>query len=60
MSPEVGRLGFTAAMFIVVTSLVLLFVVPRGTPEFAITVVSLIVGLLFTALVAVLVRVSSR
>jgi hypothetical protein len=60
MNPEIGRAGFTAAMFIVVTAVILLFVVPRGSPEFSITVVSLIVGLVFTAVVAVLVRVSSR
>ena len=60
MSPEVGRAGFAMAMFIVVGALVLLLVVPRGTAEFAITVVSLVIGLAFLAVIAILVRVSSR
>lgn len=60
MSPEVGRAGFAMAMFIVVAALALLLVVPRGTAEFAITVVSLVVGLAFLAVIAILVRVSSR
>ena len=60
MNPEIGRAGFAMAMFIVVGALLLLLVVPRGTAEFAITVVSLVIGQLFTAVKYVLDRVSSR
>ena len=45
MSPEVGRAAFGIAIFIIVVAVGLLLVLPTGTPEFAITVVSLLIGL---------------
>uniref|UniRef100_A0A831TFB1 Uncharacterized protein n=1 Tax=Thermorudis peleae TaxID=1382356 RepID=A0A831TFB1_9BACT len=60
MSPEVGRAAFGIAIFIIVVALGLLLVLPKGTPEFAITVVSLLIGLAFLGLVVVMVRVIGR
>ncbi len=60
MSPEVGRAAFGIAIFIIVVALGLLLVLPKGTPEFAITVVSLLIGLAFLGLVVVMVQVIGR
>ena len=60
MSPEIGQAGFRLALFLVVCSGVLLFVVPRGTAEFAITVVTLLIGLAFSGLIALFIRVFGR
>lgn len=60
MSPEIGRAAFGIAIFIIVVALGLLLVLPKGTPEFAITVVSLLIGLAFLGLVVVMVRVIGR
>lgn len=60
MSPEVGRAAFGIAIFIIVVAVGLLLVLPSGTPEFAITVVSLLIGLAFLGLVVVMVRVIGR
>lgn len=60
MSPEVGQAGFRLAVFLIVSSGVLLFVVPRGTAEHAITVVTLLIGLVFSGLIALIIRVSGR
>ncbi len=60
MSPELGRAAFRLAVFIVVVALGLLLIVPRCTAEFVITLVSLGIGLVFSALVVLLVWVSGR
>ena len=60
MSPEVGRAAFGIAIFIIVVALGLLLVLPKGTPEFAITLASLLIGLAFLGLVVVMVRVIGR
>lgn len=60
MSPGVGRAAFGIAIFIIVVALGLLLALPKGTPEFAITVVSLLIGLAFLGLVVVMVRVIGR
>lgn len=60
MSPEIGKAGFAMALFIVIGALAMLLVVPRDSAEFAITVVTLFIGLAFSAVIAILIRVSSR
>ena len=56
ISPELGRAAFRSAMLIVLVALGLLVVLSPGTPEFAITVITLAVGVLFMALIFALVR----
>lgn len=60
MSPGAGRGMFRIPMFLLVCSAVLLFLEPRGSAEFSITVVTFIVALLFIATFALVVRLLSR
>jgi uncharacterized membrane protein len=55
-SPELGRAAFRLALFIIVMAAGLLLTLSPGTPEFAITVLTLVVGLLFLGVVAGMVR----
>jgi uncharacterized membrane protein YhhN len=57
-SPEIGRAAFRWAVFIVVVAVGLLVTLRPGTPEFAITVVTLTIGLVFIAVIALLIRLS--
>ena len=56
ISPELGRAAFRSAILIVLVALGLLVVLSPGTPEFAITVVTLAIGVLFMGLIFALVR----
>jgi hypothetical protein len=56
ISPEIGRAAFRSAMLIVLVALGLLIVLTPGTPEFAITVLTLVIGVLFMGLIFALVR----
>lgn len=56
VSPELGKAAFRSALFIILVALGLLAVLSPGTPEFAVTVLSLGVGLLFLGVITVLVR----
>jgi hypothetical protein len=60
MDPNLGRYGFRIAMFLTLAAATLLLAVPRGTAEFYITIITLIIGLLFLATVGVLVRFLGR
>jgi hypothetical protein len=60
MSPQLGHAAFRVAFFITFVSLVLLFFERRGSPEFGVTVMTLVVGLLFIGMVTVFVRFLSR
>jgi ABC-type siderophore export system fused ATPase/permease subunit len=60
LSPEVGRAAFTWAILIVIGAVGLLAVLSPGTPEFAITVVTLLVGLVFLGLVVALIHLAAR
>jgi hypothetical protein len=53
MAPEALKLFFRLGMFITVAALLLVFTVPKGTAEYVVSVLSLIVGLVLLALVAV-------
>ncbi|MBL7201868.1 MAG: hypothetical protein ISS56_17145 [Anaerolineae bacterium] len=57
IGPQLGRAAFRIAFMMVSVSAVLILVVTPGTAEFWISVLTLVVGLLFAAIIAVLVRV---
>ncbi len=58
MAPELFRAGFRIGVLILLLSLLMLPFQPTGTPQFVVTVLALIVGLLFVVAVALLVRAS--
>jgi hypothetical protein len=60
LSPEGGRAAFGWAMLIVLSAVGLLAVLSPGTPEFAVTVLTLLIGLIFLAMVVALVRFTGR
>lgn len=60
MSPEMGRAGFTLAVFVFGTSLALLPFVPRDSAEFVVTVLAAIVGGLTILVIAILARLARR
>jgi hypothetical protein len=53
MAPEALKLFFRLGMFITVAALLLVFAVPKGTAEYVVSVLSLVVGLVLLTLVAV-------
>jgi hypothetical protein len=56
IGPEMGKAAFRLAVFVVLGAAVLLLVVHPGTREFIVTVFTLVIGLVFVALVAILTR----
>ena len=56
MNAEAGHAWFRIAVFIAATSLVLIFFQQPGTAEFILSVTSLVIGLVFIAVIAMLVR----
>jgi hypothetical protein len=60
ISPELGRAAFGSAILIVIVALGLLVTLRPGSAEFAITVLSLIIGLVFIGVIALFVRVIGR
>ncbi len=60
MSPEVSRLWFRVAFIITLLSVILLFFQRPGTAEFVVTALSLFIGVVFLAIIIVLVRLANR
>lgn len=60
ITPEVGKLAFTWAVLLILTSLGLLLIEKHGSPEFFITIFTLFIGVVFLALVWLVVRVLGR
>lgn len=60
VDPRLGRAGFRVGFFLILVSGGMLLMLRPGTPEFAISVVSAIVGFLFIGVVALVVRVLGR
>lgn len=60
LSPEIGRVAFRWAIFIVLVAVGLLATLSPGTPEFAVTVLTLLIGVLFMSVIIVCVRVIGR
>jgi len=52
MPPEIGRVALGWAAFLILASVVLLFTLTPGTPEFVITLFTLCLGLLLGLIVA--------
>ena len=57
ISPQLGRTAFRIAFMMVFVSGVLLFVLSPGTAEFFVSVLTLVLGLVFAGMIAILVRV---
>jgi hypothetical protein len=60
MSSDLGQAAFRLGFFIVFVSGMLLFFVERGSAEQMITIFTLVIGLVFLAVVAILVRFAQR
>ena len=60
IDPEMGKAAFRMSLFIIVPAFGMLLLLKPGSPQFAVTVFTLIIGLLFLSTVIVLVRLFSR
>ena len=60
MIPELGRAGFRIGFLIVVPSFFLMFFLESGTPEYAITLFTLVMGVIFLVAVTLLVLYTRR
>ncbi len=60
MGPEAGQAWFRIAVLLTLVSAVLLFVTERGSAEFVVSGLTLIIGLVFMAVIVVLIRRASR
>ena len=60
MSPELGLAWFRVAIFFTLVSGILIFLEPRDSAEFIISVTSFAIGIAFIAIVAFFIRRSNR
>ena len=60
MSPQMGQMAFRLGLYITAMALVLLVFLQPGSAELVVTVVTLLSGLTFLGLVAIVVRYFSR
>jgi len=60
IDPQVGKAAFQLSLFIVVMAGGMLLFLAPGTPQFAITVFTLIIGMIFVSVVVFVVRRFSR
>jgi hypothetical protein len=60
IGPELGRAAFRVAFLMFAVSAVFAFILPPGSAEHVISVITLILGLVFMGLIFVLVRFISR
>ena len=60
MIPELGRAAFRIGFLIVVPSFFLMFFLDPGTPEYAITLFTLVMGVVFLVAVTLLVLYTRR
>lgn len=60
LSPELGKIAFQIGIFLTVIPGLLLLALEPGTAEFVITVITFVLGTVFTLLIVVLVRISTR
>jgi hypothetical protein len=58
--PELGRAGFRIGFLIVIPSIFLMFFLDPGTAEFAITLLTLVMGVVFLVAVTLLVLYTRR
>jgi len=59
MDPQILKAGFRIATFVTATAAVLLLFEPPDSAEFVVSVMTLVIGLTFVSIVAVLVRYST-
>jgi hypothetical protein len=60
IGPQSGQTVFRIAFYITLVSAVLLFFLEPGSAEFVVAVITLLIGLVFIVLIALLVRRFSR
>lgn len=60
MGPQIGRVALGWAAFLVLASVVLLFTLTPGTPEYVVTLFSLCLGLLLGLIVVAAVLLTRR
>jgi hypothetical protein len=60
LSPEIGRYAFRWAIFIVLVAAGLLVTLSPGTPEFAVTLLTLLIGVLFLGAIIAAIRLLGR
>jgi hypothetical protein len=60
VDPSIGKAGLRLGLFIVVLATGMLIFLKPGTPEFVITVFTLLIGLLFIGIIVALVRLLPR
>jgi fumarate reductase subunit D len=60
ISPEIGRVWFQVAVFIIVASGILALVTQPDTAEHVISIASLFVGILFIVVLVILIRRSQH
>ena len=56
ISPQIGRAAFRIAFVMVAVSIIMVFVLTPGSAEYWVSVLTLVLGLLFTGIIFVLVR----
>jgi hypothetical protein len=57
INPQLGRTAFRIAFMMIAVSGIMLFVLSPGTAEYWVSVLTLILGLVFAGMIAILVRV---
>jgi preprotein translocase subunit Sss1 len=60
LSPEIAKAAFRLALLIVLMAAALLVTLRPGTPEFAVTMLTLLIGLIFVGVIVVFVRLVGR
>lgn len=60
MDPQIGQAGLRIAFFLILVAGGMLLFLQPGTAEFSITVVTLLIGLIFTGIIVLLVRLVGR
>ncbi|MBX7213593.1 MAG: hypothetical protein K1X39_06200 [Thermoflexales bacterium] len=60
LSPELGRIWFQVAVFILIVSAALAALTPAGSAEHVISIASLFIGILFLIVLVIVIRRSSH
>jgi len=60
LSPQLGSAAFKISTFLVVVSIGLLFILDANSAEFVVTILTLVIGVVFGAVVIVIARRQSR
>ncbi len=56
MDPRLGNAAFRLGMFMALTAGLMLFVLDRSSPEFVVSVLTLVIALLFLSAITLIVR----